>query len=98
MYLTQQIAAFNGQLSLKNAKMKCSSVDIGGKSGELGTTVSPLQPLERGGCNVEERWELVRDTSFRGTKNCVSGFKGSQEVPACPSGRSNAYNRNYFSI
>jgi hypothetical protein len=46
MYLTQQTAVFTGQF-VKNAKMKCSSVDFGGKSGDLRPSVSPLQPLER---------------------------------------------------
>jgi hypothetical protein len=37
---------------------------------------------------------VVRDTTFGvGARNCISGFEGSQEVPACPSGIGNAYDR-----
>jgi hypothetical protein len=31
-----------------------------------------------------------------GGRNYISGFEGSQAVPACPSGRGNAYDCNYF--
>jgi hypothetical protein len=30
-----------------------------------------------------------------GTRNYISGFEGSQAVPACPSGIGNAYYRNF---
>jgi hypothetical protein len=37
---------------------------------------------------------VVRDTTFGvGARNCISGFEGSQAVPACPSGIGNAYDR-----
>jgi hypothetical protein len=32
----------------------------------------------------------------RGVRSYISGFEGSQAVPARPSGRGNAYDRNYF--
>jgi hypothetical protein len=41
----------------------------------------------------ERKWEVVRDTTLRGARNNISGFEGSQAVPACPSGISNAYYR-----
>jgi hypothetical protein len=45
--------------------------------------------------------EVVRDTTFGGSKKeknefIFSGFEGSQAVPARPSGRGSANNRNYF--
>jgi hypothetical protein len=42
-----------------------------------------------------ERRERKR-LHLRGARNCSSGFKGSQAVPARPSGRSNSYDRNKF--
>jgi hypothetical protein len=45
----------------------------------------------------ERNGEVVRDTTFGGSKkerNCISGFEGSQAVPARPSGRGSAYDRN----
>jgi hypothetical protein len=39
----------------------------------------------------------VRDTAFGvEARNYISRFEGSQAVPTCPSGRRNAYDRNYF--
>jgi hypothetical protein len=39
--------------------------------------------------------EVVRGTKFRGEeRNYTSCFEGSQSVPARPSGRVNAYDRN----
>jgi hypothetical protein len=38
----------------------------------------------------------VRDTIWGGgARNHISGFEGSQAVPACPSGIGNAYYRNF---
>jgi hypothetical protein len=35
---------------------------------------------------------VVRDTTFGvGARNYISGFEGSQAVPACPAGIGNAY-------
>jgi hypothetical protein len=45
----------------------------------------------------ERNGEVVRDTTFWGSKeerNYISGFEGSQAVPAGPSGRGSAYDRN----
>jgi hypothetical protein len=36
----------------------------------------------------------VRDITFGGARNYISGFEGSQTVPACPSGRGNTHDRN----
>jgi hypothetical protein len=37
---------------------------------------------------------VVRNTTFvTGERNYISGFEGSQAVPACPSGTGNAYDR-----
>jgi hypothetical protein len=47
----------------------------------------------------ERKWgEVVRDTALGrgGTINYISGFEGSQAVPACPSGIGNAYYRNFL--
>jgi hypothetical protein len=41
----------------------------------------------------KRREEVVRYTTFGDTRNCISGFEGSQAVPARPSGKGNAYNR-----
>jgi hypothetical protein len=44
----------------------------------------------------KESGEVVRDTTFgEGARNYISGFVGSQAVPARPSGRSNAYDRGF---
>jgi hypothetical protein len=49
---------------------------------------------------IEEReriGEVVKDTTFRVRKKertYISGFEGSQAVPARPSGRGSALNRN----
>jgi hypothetical protein len=41
--------------------------------------------------------ETVRDTKFGcGGQKLYLRFEGSQVVPAHPSGRGNAYDRNYF--
>jgi hypothetical protein len=51
--------------------------------------------IEREG--EERNGEVVRDTTFWGSKkerNNVSGFEGSQAVPGRPSGRGSAYDRN----
>jgi hypothetical protein len=40
----------------------------------------------------ERKWVVVRDTTFwgwGGARNYISGFEGSQAVPACPSGIGN---------
>jgi hypothetical protein len=44
----------------------------------------------------KESGEVVRNTTWGGGRKYVSGVKGSQAVPARPSGRGNAYERNYF--
>jgi hypothetical protein len=36
-----------------------------------------------------------RDYIGRGARNYISGFEGSQAVPACPPGIGNAYCRNF---
>jgi hypothetical protein len=37
---------------------------------------------------------VVRDITFGGgARNYITGFEGSQAVPACPSGIGNAYDR-----
>jgi hypothetical protein len=42
-----------------------------------------------------ENGKILRDTTFGGKeRNYISGFEGSQAVPARPSGRSNAYDLN----
>jgi hypothetical protein len=38
----------------------------------------------------------MRDAIFWGASNHISGFKGSQAVPACLSGRGDAYDQNQF--
>jgi hypothetical protein len=43
----------------------------------------------------EKTGEVVRDTTFVGGRNYISGFQGSQAVPARPSGGGNAYDPNY---
>jgi hypothetical protein len=44
-----------------------------------------------------ESGDVVRDTIFgEGARNCISSFEGFQKVPARPSGRDNAYDRNLF--
>jgi hypothetical protein len=49
---------------------------------------------EKTGLERERKWVVVRDTTFGvGTRNYLSGFEGSQAVPACPSGIGNAYDR-----
>jgi hypothetical protein len=43
----------------------------------------------------KESGEVVRDTTFgEGVRNYISGFEGSQAVPARLSGRGTAYDRN----
>jgi hypothetical protein len=42
----------------------------------------------------KERGEVVRDTTFGGARNYISGFEGSQAMPARPSVRGNAHDRN----
>jgi hypothetical protein len=44
----------------------------------------------------EESWEVVRDNIYGGKKlrNYISGFEGSQAVPARPPRRGSAYDRN----
>jgi hypothetical protein len=45
----------------------------------------------------ERNGEVVRDATFWGSKkeiNYILGFEGSQAVPARPSGRGSAYDRN----
>jgi hypothetical protein len=45
----------------------------------------------------ERNGEEVRDTTLGGTKIeriYISGFEGSQAVPACPSGRGSSYDIN----
>jgi hypothetical protein len=39
--------------------------------------------------------EVVRDNIFLGEEDYISGFEGSQAVPAGPSGRGNEYERNH---
>jgi hypothetical protein len=44
----------------------------------------------------ERNWgEVVRDTILGGVRNYISGFEGSQAVPACSSGIGKAYYRNF---
>jgi hypothetical protein len=43
-----------------------------------------------------EIWVVVRDKTWGRRRNYITGFEGSQAVPACPSGISNAYNQNLF--
>ena len=56
--------------------------------------------LERDRKRVREDRKLgvvVRETTFWGwARNYICGFERSQAVPACPSGRDNAYDRNSF--
>jgi hypothetical protein len=43
----------------------------------------------------KESGDAVRNTTLGGgVRNCISVFEGSQAVPARPSGRGNAYDRN----
>jgi hypothetical protein len=39
--------------------------------------------------------ERERDITWGGARNYISGFEGSQAVPACPSGIGKAYYRNF---
>jgi hypothetical protein len=38
----------------------------------------------------------MSDTTLGGVRNYISGFEGSQAVPACSSGIDNAYDRIFF--
>jgi hypothetical protein len=42
----------------------------------------------------DKSWEVFRDTTFMGVRKYISGFEGSQAVPARPPRRGNAYDRN----
>jgi hypothetical protein len=61
--------------------------------------VDVFEPASTLGLKTREREEnesgreVVRDTSLVGgrARNYISGFVGSQAVPACPSGIGNAY-------
>jgi hypothetical protein len=47
----------------------------------------------------ERSGEVVRETTFGGSKKeriYVSGFEGSEAVPARPSGRASAYYQNFI--
>jgi hypothetical protein len=52
------------------------------------TTTVPLNHAPK----RERKWVVVRGTTFGvGARNYISGFEGSQAVPAYPSGIGNAY-------